>query len=124
MIYMVAAVYEVVGPNILAIQLINGAIGAATAIVVYHATQTLFNNTRASKTAAVLVGFFPSLILWSSQALKDGLIILALALSILATLRLMEKMRATWVMVLIGSLLILFSLRFDIFYMMCAAVGG
>src|ERR1041385_3653746 len=124
MIYLVAAVYELIGPNMLAIQLINGAIGAATAVVVYHATQTLFNNTRASKTAAVLVAFFPSMVLWSSQALKDPLIIMALALSILATLRLMEKMRATWVMVLIGCLLVLFSLRFYIFYMMCAAVGG
>ena len=124
MIYMVAGVYEVIGPNMLAIQLINAAIGAATAIVVYHATQTLFNNTRVSKTAAVLVGFFPSLVLWSSQALKDGLIIMALALSILATLRLMEKMKATWVLVLIGCLMMLFSLRFYIFYMMCAAVAG
>src|SRR5689334_12458665 len=32
MIYLVAGVYEVVGPNMLAIQLINAAIGAATAV--------------------------------------------------------------------------------------------
>ena len=124
MIYLVAAVYEVIGPNMLAIQLINAAIGAATAIVVFHAAQTLFSNVRVSKTAAILVGFFPSLILWSSQALKDGLIIMALAFSILATLRLMEKVTANYVLVLIGCLLALFSLRFYIFYMMCAAVAG
>jgi len=124
MIYMVAGVYEIVGPNMLAIQLINAAIGAATAIVVYHATQTLFNNTRASKLAAVLVAFFPSMVLWSSQGLKDPLIIMALALSILATLRLMEKITAGYVVILIGCLMALFSLRFYIFYMMCAAVGG
>src|ERR1043165_5685062 len=124
MIYLVAAVYELIGPNMLAIQLINGAIGAATAGVVYHATPTLFNNTRASRTAAVLVAFFPSMVLWSSQALKDGLIIMALALSILATLRLMEKIKATWVLILIGCLMVLFSMRFYIFYMMCAAVLG
>src|ERR1041384_4141079 len=124
MLYLVASVYELVGPNMLAIQLINAAIGGATAIVVYYVAQSLFNNTRASKTAAVLVAFFPSLVLWSSQALKDGLIILALALSILATLRLMEKMTAGYVLVLIGALLALFSLRFYIFYMMAAAVAG
>jgi small basic protein len=124
MIYLVAGVYEVIGANMLAIQLINAAIGAATAIVIYYAAQTLFSNIRVSKTAAILVAFFPSLILWSSQALKDGLIIMALALSILATLRLMEKISATFVVVLIGSLLALFSLRFYIFYMMCAAVAG
>ncbi|HKN84767.1 MAG TPA: hypothetical protein VJW17_15080, partial [Pyrinomonadaceae bacterium] len=67
---------------------------------------------------------FPSLILWSSQGLKDALIILALALSILATLRLMEKITAGFVLILIVSLLALLSLRFYIFYMMCAAVAG
>ena len=124
MLYLVAAVYEVVGKNIFAVQLINAAVGASTAVVVYYASHMLFNNVRVAKLAALLVAFFPSLILWSSQALKDALIILALALSILATLRLMEKITAGWVLILIGSLLALFSLRFYIFYMMCAAVAG
>jgi 4-amino-4-deoxy-L-arabinose transferase-like glycosyltransferase len=124
MLYLVAVVYEVIGRNMLAIQLINASIGAATAIVVYYVAQNLFSNARVSKLAAVLVAFFPSLILWSSQALKDGLIILALALSIFATLRLMEKIKIGYVVVLIGALLALFSLRFYIFYMMCAAVAG
>lgn len=124
MLYLVAVVYRTIGPNMLAIQLINAAIGASTAIVVYHVAQTLFSNSRVSKLAALLVAFFPSLILWSSQALKDGMIILALALSILATLRLMEKVTVNYVVVLIGALLLLFSFRFYIFYMMTAAVAG
>ena len=124
MLYLVAGVYEVIGKNVLAIQLLNASIGASTAVVVYYVAQALFSNTRVSKVAAVLVAFFPSLILWSSQALKDGLIILCLALSILATLRLMEKIKVGYVLVLIGALLGLFSLRFYIFYMMCAAVAG
>lgn len=124
MLYLVGGVYEVIGRNMLAIQFINASIGAATAIVVYYVAQHLFSNSRVSKLAAVLVAFFPSLILWSSQALKDGLIILALGLSILATLRLMEKIKVGYVVVLIGALMALFSLRFYIFYMMCAAVAG
>lgn len=124
MLYLVAAVYEVLGPNMLAIQLINASVGATTAVVVFKVAQTLFNNTRVSKLAALLVAFFPSLILWSSQALKDGLIIFALALSILATLRLMEKITPGYVLVLTGCLLALLSLRFYIFYMMTAAVFG
>lgn len=124
MIYLVAVVYELIGPNMYAIQLINAAVGSATAIVVYYTAQTLFSNTRVSKVAAVLVAFFPSLILWSSQALKDALIMLALALAILATLRLMEKITAGYVLVLTGCLLALLSLRFYIFYMMTAAVAG
>lgn len=124
MIYMVAAVYELIGNNIFAIQLINASIGAATAVVVFYSAQTLFGNLRVSKLAGLLVAFFPSLILWSSQALKDGLIIFALAVSILATLRLMEKVTAGFIVVLIVSLLGLLSLRFYIFYMMSAAVAG
>jgi hypothetical protein len=124
MLYLVAVVYEVVGRNLFAIQLINASIGAATGVVVYFTAMQLFNNVRVAKLAALLVTFFPSLILWSSQALKDGLIILALAISILATLRLMEKITVGWVIVITVSLLTLLSLRFYIFYMMTAAVAG
>lgn len=124
MLYVVAAVYAVVGENLYAIQLINASVGAATAIVVYYVAQTLFNNIRVSRLAALLVAFFPSLILWTSQALKDGLIILALALAMLATLRLMEKITIGYVFVLTTCLLALLSLRFYIFYMMVAAVMG
>src|SRR5262245_6775215 len=124
MIYLVAGVYELIGTNPFAIQLINASVGAATAIVVYYAAEALFNNVRVSRVAAVLVAFFPSLILWSSQALKDALIILALALAILATLRLMEKITIRYVVVLTLCLMALLSLRFYIFYMMAAAVAG
>ncbi len=124
MLYVVAAVYEVLGANMYAIQLINASIGASTAIVVYKVTQILFGNSRVSKLAAFLVAFFPSLILWSSQGLKDALIIMALALCILATLKLMQKMSFSYLLVLGVCLSALLSLRFYIFYMMAAAVGG
>lgn len=124
MLYIVAGVYQLIGENRFAIQLLNAAVGGSAAIVVYYTAQSLFSNVRVSRVAAVLVAFFPSLILWSSQALKDGLIILALALAILATLRLMEKITVRYVLVLTGCLLALLSLRFYIFYMMVAAVAG
>lgn len=124
MLYVVAIVYEVLGGNMFAVQLINASIGGSTAIVVYYVTQNLFSNTRVSKLAAILVAFFPSLILWSSQALKDGLIIMALALCILATLKLMEKITVRYLVVLGLCLSALLSLRFYIFYMMAAAVAG
>ena len=124
MLYLVAGVYELVGRNLLAVQLVNASIGAATGVVVYYTAMSLFSNVRVAKLAGILVTFFPSLILWSSQALKDGVIILALAMSILATLRLMEKVTVGYVVVLTVSLLALLSLRFYIFYMMTAAVAG
>jgi dolichyl-phosphate-mannose-protein mannosyltransferase len=124
MLYVVAAIYQFIGENRFGIQLMNAGVGASTAIVIYYVAQSLFNNTRVSRVAAVLVAFFPSLILWSSQGLKDGLIILALSLGILATLRLMDKITIGYVLILAVCLLALLSLRFYIFYMMVAAVGG
>jgi Dolichyl-phosphate-mannose-protein mannosyltransferase len=124
MLYIVAFVYEIIGTNRFAIQLLNASVGASTAITVYYSAKSLFNNERVSRLAGILVAFFPSLVLWSSQALKDAIIIQALALAILATLRLMEKVTLGHVLILTLSLLSLLTLRFYVFYMMVAAVVG
>ena len=124
MLYLIATVYELIGQNTLAIQFINAVVGSATAAAIYYVAQHLFNNNRVSRLAALLTCFFPSLILWSSQALKDSLIVMALVLAILATLQLMEKVRFWPVVTLTACLVALLSLRFYIFYMMAAAVFG
>jgi hypothetical protein len=124
MIYLVAFVYKLIGRNMLAIQFINASVGASIAPIIFHNARIIFNNTRVSKVAAILTAFFPSLILWSSQGLKDGLIVMALALGILATLKLMKRVTVGWIVVLTGCLLLLITFRFYIFYMMAAAVAG
>jgi len=124
MLYVVALVYQIVGRNLFAIQLLNASIGSATAAVVYYNAKSLFNNERVSRLSAAMVCFFPSLVLWSSQALKDGLIVLTLSLAILATLKLLEKVTVWYICLLTGCLFGLLSLRFYIFYMMAAAVIG
>jgi len=124
MLYLVAAVYELVGENMLAVQLINASIGSATGIVVYASAQHIFKNRRVSRLACLLVCFWPSLILWSAQALKDGLIVLVLALGILCTLKLMSKISVGYLFVLTCCLSALLTLRFYTFYMMIAAVAG
>lgn len=124
MSYFVGSVYAVIGRNMLAIQLINAVMGAVTAVVVFIAAQEVFTNIRVSKVAAVSIAFYPSLILWSSQGLKDGPIVFLLALTILATLKLGQKFTVKYLVVLILALLILLSLRFYIFYMIATAVGG
>lgn len=124
MLYLVAGVYEVIGANMYAIQLINASVGAATSVVVYYTAQHIFNNKRVSRLTCVLVCFFPSLVLWSSQALKDGIIVLVLALAILCTLRLMQNITIGYAVVLTACLMSLLTLRFYTFYMMVAAVAG
>ena len=124
MVYYVASVYAIIGRNPLAIQFINSALGAATAVIVFLASAQVFNNIRVARLAAFAVAFYPSLILWSSQGLKDGPIVFFLALSILATLKLGEKLSIGNVAILVCSLFALLSLRFYVFYMIAVAIGG
>jgi hypothetical protein len=124
MLYMVASIYAVVGRNMLAIQFFNAVLGAATAPIIFLCAQHIFVNLRVARLAGLYVAFYPSLILWSSQALKDGPIVFLLALTMLATLKLGEKISLKYMVVLTVSLFALLSFRFYIFYMMVAAVVG
>jgi hypothetical protein len=124
MLYLVAAIYGTIGRNMLAIQFVNAVLGAATAPVIFLCAQHIFSNVRVSRLAGYFAAFYPSLVLWSSQGLKDGPIVFMLAISILATLKLGEKLSVKYLAVLAFSLFALLSLRFYIFYMMAAAVAG
>jgi Dolichyl-phosphate-mannose-protein mannosyltransferase len=124
MLYMVAAIYGAVGRNMLAVQFVNAVLGAATAPIIFLCAQHIFSNLKVARFSALLAAFYPSLVLWSSQGLKDGPIVFLLALSMLATLKLGEKFNLKFLAVLACSLFALLSLRFYIFYMMVAAIAG
>src|SRR5438067_12903604 len=124
MIYLVAGIYGITGRNMLAVQLFNSVLGAATASVIVLCAQRIFNNKKVAWMAGLAAAFYPTLVLCSSQAFKDGPIVFVLAVAILATLRLGEKISFSPLLILLGSLLALLSLRFYIFYMMVAAIAG
>jgi hypothetical protein len=104
MVYLVAAVYGLVGRNLLAVQLVNSVLGAATAVVIYLCAHQVFKNLRVARIAGVAVAFYPSLVLWSAQGLKDGPIVFCLAIAILATLKLGEKLAFKYILILVGAL--------------------
>jgi hypothetical protein len=124
MAYLVGGIYTAVGRNMLAVQFVNAVFGAATAPVIYYCAQSIFQNQRVSRLAVMAVAFYPSLILWSSQGLKDGPMVFLLALSMLATLRLRQHISAKNLIVLALGLFGIMSLRFYVFYMMAASVAG
>ena len=124
MLYIVATIYAAVGRNMLAVQFFNAVLGAATAPVIFLCARHIFQNIRVAKLAALSVAFYPSLVLWSSQGLKDGPIVFLLSVAMLATLRLGEKMSMKYIVTLALSMFAILSLRFYIFYMLAAAVGG
>jgi hypothetical protein len=123
MLYVVASLYTVIGRNPLAVQFFNAVIGAATAPVIFLCAQHIFRSLRVARLAALLVAFYPSLILWTAQGLKDGPIVFLLALVMLATLRLGERFTLRQFVVLVLAMCCLLSLRFYIFYMVASAAG-
>jgi hypothetical protein len=124
MLYMVAAVYALVGRNPLSIQLVNAVLGAATAPLVYMCAQEIFQNSKVSRISAIYTAFFPSLVLWSSQGLKDGPIVFLLAFIMLAALKLGQRFTLKYLAILLFALFAVLSLRFYIFYMVLVAIGG
>lgn len=123
MLYLVGVIYKVIGQNPLAIQFTNAVMGAATAVVSYMTVEEIFGNRAVSRIAALSTGIFPSLVLWTSQGLKDGPIVFLLALSMLATLKLGARFSFKYLSVLVFALFSLLTLRFYVFYMAIIAIG-
>ena len=122
--YIVAAIYYLLGPNIFAAQSLFAVFGAATAPLVFFCSAKIFGNLRAAKFAAVSIAVFPSFIVWSSQLLKDGLIVFLLVVTMIMVLQLQKKFTYLALAALVISLLGILSLRFYVFYAAIVAVGG
>jgi Dolichyl-phosphate-mannose-protein mannosyltransferase len=124
MVYLVGAIYEIIGRNMLAIQFLNAVLGAATAPIIFLCAKEVFNNSRVARIAGLAVAFYPSLVLWSSQGLKDAAIVFSLALSILAALKLGKKFSVTYLVTLALALFCVLAFRFYVFYMIMVAIVG
>jgi len=122
MLYMVAVIYKIVGQNMLAVQYVNAVLGAATAPIAYMISLEIFPNKKVARVCAFLSAFFPSLVLWSSQGLKDGPIVFLLALSMLATLKLGNRFSFKYLTALALSLCGLITLRFYVFYILVISI--
>lgn len=124
MAYYVAAIYYVIGQNALAANFITACFGAASAVVIYKVVRLIIPHPRVARTTAVLVAFAPSMALWSSQAMKDGLIVFCLSMCALYALKLRAKIRLTHVFCLLLFLFCIFSLRHYVFYILFTSIAG
>jgi 4-amino-4-deoxy-L-arabinose transferase-like glycosyltransferase len=123
--YFVGIIYYIFGRNIFAAQSICAVIGAATAPMVYFCANKIFHNIQVAKISAVLTALFPAFVIWSSQLLKDGLIVFLLVLAMTMVLQLQERrINYPAIGLLVFSLLGVLALRFYIFYMVIVAVVG
>jgi len=101
--YLVGVFYHVFGVHRFPPILLNCLVGALAAVPVYRIASHL-GGVRAARPAAILVTFFPSVLLWSTLLIRDSLVVLVL-LSILATVM---ELRVAFSTRGIAKLLILF----------------
>ena len=120
----VAAIYYILGRNILAAQSFCAVVGAATAPMVYYCAQRVYQNDRVARISAMFVAFFPAFIIWSAQLLKDGLIVFLLVLCMTMVIELQRKFTWPALLLLILSVAGVLPLRFYILAMLVPAVVG
>ncbi|MCA1624709.1 MAG: phospholipid carrier-dependent glycosyltransferase [Acidobacteria bacterium] len=124
MYYVVGFIYFIFGQSTLVAQSFCGFIGALIAPMIYFCAEKIFHNQRVAKISALSVALFPSFIIWSSQLMKDGLIIFLLVVTMTMVLQLQKKFSFSAITFLILSLFGIISLRFYIFYMVAIAAAG
>lgn len=84
-------------------------------------------GARAGRVTAAVVAFWPSLVLWSSQLLRDSLLIpliLAFLLGVHRFTRSAGRERAVWVLALMAVLFAIYRLRFYVAAALLLAIAG
>ena len=113
--YGVAAIYYVFGRNQLLVQFLNATMGAMAVLVLYAIAVELFGATAARRTA-LCMAFFPQMIFWSAAMYKDPAVLLCIAVSIYAVLKLRNRFSVGSLILFLCSGLVLMTLRFYIAY--------
>jgi 4-amino-4-deoxy-L-arabinose transferase-like glycosyltransferase len=118
--YFVGTIYYLAGRNQLLVQFLNATLGALTVIVIYAIALRLFDEA-AARWAALFMAFFPQMVFWSAGMYKDPAILLCIALSMYAVLRLRERLSLGEILVLVCAELALITLRFYVAYFVAFA---
>lgn len=113
--YGVAAVYYVFGRNQLLVQFLNATMGAIAVLVLYAIAGELFGAS-AARRAALCMAFFPQMIFWSAAMYKDPAVLLCIAVSIYAVLKLRKRLSIGLLFLFLCSALALMTLRFYVAY--------
>ena len=103
-------VYTYTGESPLSMFLLNSFFGTLTVLIVYDFVYHLFHHKIALR-AATIVACWPSLILWSTQNLKDPLVICSLALFTSSFVLIWKRPTILRIVFLIASAAVLFHLQ-------------
>jgi hypothetical protein len=112
---MMGWVYYLFGHDVVGPKLLNCLFGALTVVATYALAKEL-GGARAGWFAAVLAAFFPSLVLWSIVNLKDALVVLLIAITMLGGLKFAHRPSWHWAIVTILAFAALENLRLYVFF--------
>jgi 4-amino-4-deoxy-L-arabinose transferase-like glycosyltransferase len=118
--YFVGFIYYVFGRNQLLVQLLNGLMGGLTVLVIYALAARLFDRAVA-RWAALFMAFFPQMVFWSTGMYKDPAVLLCIASSMYAVLRLRERFTLSMALLFVAAMFGLITLRFYIAYFVAFA---
>jgi 4-amino-4-deoxy-L-arabinose transferase-like glycosyltransferase len=108
-------VYYLFGHDVVGPKLLNCLFGAAAAVVAYALAKEL-GGKRAGWFAALATMVFPSLVLWSILNLKDTLVVLLIAVTMLGGLKFARRPSILWAVVTILPFAALENLRLYVFF--------
>lgn len=112
----VGGVFAVFGQNVAAVKLVNTAFGVLAALFVYRTMATLGLPGR--RIALVLMLVFPSLLLWSSLALKDAYVLCFALAAVWGVAEMVRSGRFRWMLLTVGALLAVENVRPYLFVLM------
>ena len=89
-----------------------------------YATARLLFDAGVARWAALFMAFFPQMVFWSCAMYKDPAVLLCIAVSMYAILRLKGRFSLGYLAFYLAAVLALMTLRFYVFYMVVIATLG
>ena len=122
--YLLAGLYWVFNPHRVTGVVLNATLAAALVPIVFDTTRRLFGISAARYVIPVVV-LVPGMVLWTSQLLKEGPIVFLLAVTANCAVRLLERPTPGPLLLIMGSLPALMTLRGPVgFAMGAGTVAG
>lgn len=123
LIYFFGGLLYVVGRYPLNITIFNSFIGTLNALLVYRIGIALV-EPRVARRAAKYMAFFPSMIIWSSIALKDPLMTCCICVTLLSAIHLRRRFSLIALAGCLAPMLVAYPIRFYLVYFMAASLVG
>lgn len=119
--YLAGAFFYLIGaPSRLALAMLSALAGSFTVVLVYRVAATLFGRAAAEK-AGLWTAFFPSLVIWSAQTIKEPFVILCEIAIVYAAIALQARVSMRMMMFLLLALFGLYTMRFYAAFLSLAA---